>query len=89
MGRATETRTLVREAADKLLAEGLSPNKITVDRIHQAIGQGSRTTINDELKAWRAEQSSMKIAQVPAGLEPMLVRLWASALEQAQTGFEE
>ena len=87
MGRVTSTRDLVREAADKMLAAGLTPNKITVDRIYQEIGQGSRTTINDELKSWRAEQSSIKVAKVPAELEPMLVRLWSAAMEQAEAGF--
>jgi hypothetical protein len=49
----SSTRDLTRKTADQLLAMApqLAPEKITVDKIYAVIQQGSRTTINNELKA--------------------------------------
>jgi len=49
----SSTRDLTGKAADQLLAQDpqLTPERITVDKIYAVIQQGSRTTINEELKA--------------------------------------
>ena len=50
MTRTSDTRLRTREAASKIVASGRPAHAITVDLIYAEIRQGSRTTINDELK---------------------------------------
>jgi hypothetical protein len=40
-----------------LVASGRPAHELTVDLIYAEIRQGSRTTINDELKLWKDEQA--------------------------------
>jgi DNA repair exonuclease SbcCD ATPase subunit len=90
MGIQTNTRTLTREAAQKLHSEGMEPHKITVDRIYALIGQGSRTTINDELKRWRAAHQKGLFPQtdgIPSELVEAFSGLWQAARDQANTAF--
>src|SRR3954462_9783490 len=78
------TRDLTRQAADQLLAQDpqLTPERITVDKIYAVIQQGSRTTINEELKAWRANKSKPQIPRE-------LLDLWRDTVEQAQAVFAQ
>ena len=78
----SSTRDLTRKAADQLLAEDpqLTPERITVDKIYAVIQQGSRTTINGELKAWRANRSKPEIPKE-------LLDLWSDTIERAQAVF--
>ena len=78
------TRDLTRHAADQLLAQDpqLTPERITVDKIYAVIQQGSRTTINQELKAWRANKSKPQIPKE-------LLDLWSNTVERAQAVFAQ
>jgi chromosome segregation ATPase len=90
MSRSSDTRQRTREAAAQLVASGKRPHEITVDLIYAAIQQGSRTTINDALKAWRDERT--KADAIGADLPPALVdsmrSLWVSAVEHGERVFE-
>jgi hypothetical protein len=84
MARKSDTRTLTRKAAAALVADGRLPHTLTVDQIYAVIRQGSRTTINDELKRWKAERAQ---ADALAGTLPPLIAesmrtLWATAVDQ-------
>ena len=80
----SNTRDLTRQAADQLLAKDpqLAPERITVDKIYAVIQQGSRTTINEELKAWRANKSKPQIPKE-------LLDLWSNTVERAQAVFAQ
>jgi chromosome segregation ATPase len=84
MVRLPNTRELTRQAADELLAKDppLAPEKITVDKIYAVIQQGSRTTINDELKAWRADKLKPEIPKE-------LLDLWSDAVQRAKEVFAQ
>lgn len=91
MSRASDTRQRTREAAAQLVALGKRPHELTVDSIYAEIKQGSRTTINDELKAWKYEEA--KAAALDTSLPPILSNairsLWTLAMEQANQSFEQ
>ena len=91
MGRTSDTRQRTREAAAELVIQGHRPHAITVDLIYAAIGQGSRTTINDELKLWKDEKARAEALE--ADLPPMVAdgmrALWVVAVEHAERVFEE
>ena len=57
MSRVSDTRLRTREAATHLVTTGRRAHDLTVDLIYAEIKQGSRTTINDELKLWKDEQA--------------------------------
>lgn len=57
MSRVSDTRLRTREAAVHLVSTGRRSHDLTVDLIYAEIKQGSRTTINDELKLWKDEQA--------------------------------
>lgn len=81
----TETRPLVKQAADELLADGIRP---TVANVRARIGRGSATTINAALGDWW-QQLAGRLAKagdrpdVPAPLLELAERLWDAALVQA------
>jgi hypothetical protein len=87
----TTTRQRTREAAADLVAAGYRPDKITVDLIYTAIGQGSRTTINDELKLWKEE--TIRAAGLEADMPPVIAdsmrSLWVLAVEHGERVFEQ
>jgi len=89
MGRTTNTRALVKETAEKLSHEGLAPEQITVDLVLGKIGQGSRTTINEELKLWRKERQIQVPAEVPVSLVPMVSSLWQAALAESANSYAQ
>jgi archaellum component FlaC len=84
ISRGSSTRELTRQAADQLLLRDpkLAPEKITVDKIYAVIQQGSRTTINGELKAWRADKSKPCMPKE-------LLDLWDDAVQRAQELFAQ
>ena len=62
MGRSGISEYQVFQAADQLLADGIKPS---VDTVRQELGNtGSRTTINNYLKAWRERQAQREHAGV-------------------------
>lgn len=91
MSRSSDTRQRTREAAAQLVAGGKRPHEITVDLIYAAIQQGSRTTINDALKAWRDERTKVDAlgADLPPALTDSMRSLWVSAVEHGERVFEE
>ncbi|MBL8298232.1 MAG: DNA-binding protein [Rhodanobacteraceae bacterium] len=91
MSRSSDTRQRTREAAAKLVVGGKHPHEITVDAIYAVIQQGSRTTINDALKAWREERTKVDAlgADLPPALADTMRSLWVSAVEQGERVFLE
>lgn len=91
MSRSSDTRQRTREAAAQLVAGGKRPHEITVDAIYTVIQQGSRTTINDALKAWRNERTKVDAlgADLPPALADSMRSLWVSAVEHGERIFEE
>lgn len=91
MARTSDTRRLTREAAAQLVADGRLPHTVTVDQIYAAIGQGSRTTINDALKRWKAEraQADALAETLPPMIADAMCALWAAAVDQATQQFAQ
>lgn len=91
MGRSSDTRQRTREAAADLVAQGHRPYEITVDLIYAEIQQGSRTTINDELKLWKAEkaQADALEADLPPVIADSMRSLWVLAVEHGERVFEQ
>lgn len=80
-----DTRVLVKQTADELLAEGIRP---TVANVRSRTGRGSASTINAALKDWWQELSRRQAAQrnrpeLPAPVLEAADRLWEAALLQA------
>lgn len=91
MSRVSDTRQRTREAAANLVAAGKRPHELTVDLIYAAIQQGSRTTINDELKLWKDEKAKSDAlgADLPPAIADAMRSLWVAAVEQGELVFNE
>lgn len=91
MSRVSDTRQRTREAAANLVAAGKRPHELTVDLIYAAIQQGSRTTINDELKLWKDERAKADAvgADLPPTIADAMRSLWVAAVEQGEQIFSE
>ena len=91
MSRVSDTRQRTREAAAALVAEGKRPHELTVDLIYAAIRQGSRTTINDELKLWKDERTKADAlgTDLPPAIADAMRSLWVAAVEQGEQVFGE
>lgn len=91
MSRVSDTRQRTREAAAALVADGRRPHELTVDLIYAAIQQGSRTTINDELKLWKDERAKADAlgADLPPAIADAMRSLWVAAVEQGEQVFNE
>ena len=91
MSRVSDTRQRTREAAAALVADGRRPHELTVDLIYAAIQQGSRTTINDELKLWKDERTKADAlgADLPPAIADAMRSLWGAAVEQGEQAFNE
>jgi septal ring factor EnvC (AmiA/AmiB activator) len=91
MSRVSDTRKRTREAAATLVSEGKRPHELTVDLIYAAIQQGSRTTINDELKLWKDERAKADAlgADLPPAIADAMRSLWVAAVEQGEQVFGE
>lgn len=84
------TQDLVKEAADKLLREGIKP---TQQNIRDQIGTGSITTINKALNAWWSELGGRldEVERNPSIPEPVANtanKLWLQALAYANKEFD-
>lgn len=90
MSRISDTRTLTRVAAAKLVSAGHRAHAITVDLIYAEIKQGSRTTINDELKLWKDEQAKVNAlsAALPDAVSNAMLATWAVAVEHGAKAFD-
>src|SRR3712207_3352660 len=91
MSRLSDTRFRTREAAARLVASGRRPHDLTVDLIYAEIRQGSRTTINDELKQWKMEQTKLNTLSgaVPPAVANSMVAAWAAAVEHGAKAFQD
>src|SRR3546814_3054087 len=91
MSRVSDTRQRTREAAAQLVAGAKRPHEITVDQIYAVIQQGSRTTINDELKLWKDERTKIDAlsADLPPAVADAMRSLWVAAVEQGERAFTE
>lgn len=91
MSRISDTRELTRSAATRLVAAGRQAHELTVDLIYAEIKQGSRTTINDELKLWKDKQTKLDAltAGLPADVANAMVAIWAMAVEHGEKVFDE
>lgn len=91
MSRISDTRIRTREAAAQLVAAGRPAHELTVDLIYAEIRQGSRTTINDELKLWKDEQTrnDALAAALPPAVANAMLSVWALAIEQGERVFAQ
>jgi chromosome segregation ATPase len=85
------TRLRTREAAVCLVAAGRRPHDLTVDLIYAEIRQGSRTTINDELKLWKDEQAKADALTdaLPPAVANAMLNIWAIAVEHGEKVFDQ
>lgn len=91
MSRISDTRIRAREAAARLVNSGRLPYELTVDLIYAEIRQGSRTTINDELKLWKDEQArnDALAAALPPAVASAMLSVWALAVQQGEQVFAQ
>jgi chromosome segregation ATPase len=91
MSRVSDTRQRTRQAAAKLVAGGRRPHELTVDLVYAEIRQGSRTTINDELKLWKDEQAKTDALSdaLPQPVANAMLAAWAIAVEHGERVFDE
>lgn len=90
MSRISDTRLRTRETASRLVADGKRPHELTVDLIYAEIRQGSRTTINDELKQWKDEKtrSDALASQLPPEVADAMLGIWAVAVEHGEKVYD-
>lgn len=95
MARPTDTRTLVREIAQELLAAGTKPTQAQIRALieKRAGVRASPNVVADELDAfWSAFGAQMidryRAPGVPAVLTESFARLWQEALASAHAAFE-
>ena len=90
MSRVSDTRLRTREAAAQLVSTGRRSHDLTVDLIYAEIKQGSRTTINDELKLWKDEQAKANAltAALPPAVASAMLNMWALAVEHGEKAFD-
>ena len=91
MSRVSDTRLRTREAAARLVAAGRQPHDLTVDLIYAEIKQGSRTTINDELKLWKDEHAKADALTnaLPPVVANAMLNIWAVAVEHGEKVFDQ
>ncbi|MGP8437857.1 DNA-binding protein [Paraburkholderia fungorum] len=91
MSRISDTRLLTRQAAARLVVAGRRPHDLTVDLIYAEIRQGSRTTINDELKVWKDEQARIDAlsAALPPAVANAMLSVWSLAVEHGEQVFAQ
>jgi chromosome segregation ATPase len=85
----SDTRIRTREAAAQLVTSGRLAHELTVDLIYAEIRQGSRTTINDELKLWKDEQArnDALAAALPPAVANAMLSVGALAVGQGEQVF--
>src|SRR3990172_7054386 len=80
MARIGITYLDVEKAALQLQGQGKLP---TVDRVRDLLGTGSKTTITEHLKRWKAEQSDGQ-GKLPHELSALVTGLWERLQAQAE-----
>lgn len=91
MSRISDTRIRTREAAAQLVTSGRPAHELTVDLIYAQIRQGSRTTINDELKLWKDEQTrnDALASALPPAVASAMLSVWALAVGHGEKVFAQ
>ncbi|MFM0474001.1 DNA-binding protein [Paraburkholderia strydomiana] len=91
MSRISDTRIRTREAAAQLVTSGRPAHELTVDLIYAHIRQGSRTTINDELKLWKDEQTrnDALASALPPAVASAMLSVWALAVGHGEKVFAQ
>src|SRR3990167_2675037 len=84
MARVGVDYETIKHTAIKLLSQGHAPS---VQKVREALGTGSNTTIAEHLKTWREEHASKEIHHLPANMPKELISaievLWQTAMDQA------
>ena len=70
MARIGVSYETIKHTAVKLLSQGTAPS---VQKIREALGTGSNTTIAEHLKTWREEYASKEIHHLPANMPKELI----------------
>lgn len=86
----SDTYSLVFEAADALLAEGVRP---TQQGVRERIGKGSLSTINKALNDWwqmvgQRLQQGREYPDIPEPLAKSMYQWWQQAVDSARKDFE-
>lgn len=81
----------VARIATRLIGQGKNP---TVDSVHEQLGRrGSRTTVNNYLKAFREEFKERGLTALPSAIPepliPIIEDFWAQALVKAGERYDE
>lgn len=81
----------VARIATRLIAQGKNP---TVDSVHEELGRrGSRTTVNNYLKAFREDFKERGLTALPSAIPepllPIIEDFWAQALVKAGERYDE
>lgn len=80
----------VKDAAETLLSRGLSP---TIQRVREVLGTGSNTTISEHLKHWQQRLAETPLAILPPAVPEVVMAaldaFWKTAVQQAETAFDE
>lgn len=79
MGRIGISSAEVEEAALQLQGQGRVP---TIDNVREMIGSGSKTTISQYLKAWKAKQVDPR-SSLPQELMALVTGLWERLQSEA------
>lgn len=86
MARGGITLSDVDRAARYLQGQGKNP---TIDAIRQYLGTGSRTTLAELLKQWKAEQAEGAAGNLPESLLALVNGLWKNLQTQAEERIEK
>lgn len=80
----------VKDAAETLLSRGLSP---TIQRVREVLGTGSNTTISEHLKHWQQRLAEAPLAILPPAVPEVVMAaleaFWKTAVQQAESAFDE
>src|SRR6266478_6237482 len=85
MARIGITYLDVDKAALQLQGQGRIP---TVDRVRDLLGTGSKTTITEHLKRWKAQQADGQ-GKLPQELSALVTGLWERLQAQAEQRISE
>lgn len=85
MARGGVTFTEVEKAAQYLQGSGRNP---TVDSVREYLGTGSRTTLAEHLKRWKAINTNVE-GRIPQPLLALVTGLWDSLQSQADQRVQE
>src|SRR5579872_6174095 len=89
MARAGVIYEEVKREADEMLEHGISP---TIERLRQALGGGSFSTLSRHLRAWREDRRKTAEARPTAPPDPVAVavqQVWHQMYQAAEVRVQE